>query len=106
MKALVTGGAGVVGTNLIKRLLREGHEVVSVDNYSPGLKENHQEGCRYYENDLSSDHILGIYVDHGTYPTWRDDEYDVIFHLAALARIQPSFEEPVETFKSLSLIHI
>ena len=100
MKALVTGGAGFVGTNLIKRLLREGHEVVSVDNYSTGLKENHQDGCRYYENDLSSDHILGIYVDHGTYPTWRDGEYDVIFHLAALARIQPSFEEPVETFKS------
>ena len=100
MKVLVTGGAGFIGTNLIKRLLKEGHEVVSVDNYSTGFKENHQEGCRYYDNDLSSDHILGIYVDHGTYPSWRDDEFDVIFHLAALARIQPSFEEPVETFKA------
>ncbi len=100
MKALVTGGAGFIGTNLIKRLLKEGHEVVSVDNYSTGFKENHQEGCRYYDNDLSSDHILGIYVDHGTYPSWRDDEFDVIFHMAALARIQPSFEKPLETFKS------
>ena len=32
MKMLVTGGAGFVGTNLIKKLLSEGHEVVSVDN--------------------------------------------------------------------------
>lgn len=100
MNILVTGGAGFVGTNLIKRLLRDGHEVTSVDNYSTSNKDTHQDGCRYYENDLSSDHILGIYVDHSTYPSWRDDEFDVIFHLAALARIQPSFEEPVETFKS------
>ena len=38
MKALVTGGTGFVGTNLIKRLLRDGHEVISVDNYSTGVK--------------------------------------------------------------------
>jgi len=100
MKILVTGGAGFIGTNLIKRLLKDGHEVISVDNYSTGKKENHQEGCRYYENDLSSDHILGIYVDHGTYPSWRDDDYEVIFHLAAVARIQPSFEHPTRTFHS------
>ena len=100
MKILVTGGAGFIGTNLIKRLLKDGHEVISVDNYSTGKKENHQEGCRYYENDLSSDHILGIYVDHDTYPSWRDDDYEVIFHLAAVARIQPSFEHPTRTFHS------
>ena len=34
MRVLVTGGAGFVGTNLIKRLLSDGHEVISVDNYS------------------------------------------------------------------------
>ena len=33
MKVLVTGGAGFVGTNLIIRLLKEGHEVISIDNY-------------------------------------------------------------------------
>ena len=52
MKMLVTGGAGFIGTNLIKRLLKDGHEVVSVDNYSTGKKENEQEGCRYWEYDL------------------------------------------------------
>ena len=96
MKALVTGGAGFVGTNLIKRLLKDGYEVVSVDNYATGKKENHQEGCQYHDFDLSSSHTLGIYVDHGSYPQWRDDEYDVIFHLAALARIQPSLKNPHE----------
>ena len=97
MKMLVTGGAGFVGTNLIKRLLKDGHEVVSVDNYSTGKKENHQEGCQYHDFDLSSPHTLGIYVDHGSYPSWRDDEYDVIFHIGALARIQPSLRNPYKS---------
>ena len=97
MKVLVTGGTGFVGTNLIKRLLKDGHEVVSVDNYSTGKKENHQEGCQYHDFDLSSSHTLGIYVDHGSYPSWRDDEYDVIFHIAALARIQPSLKNPYKS---------
>ena len=83
MKTLVTGGAGFVGTNLIKRLLKDGHEVISVDNYSTGKKENEQDGCLYYDYDLSYSYIR----DDG-------DSYDVIYHLAALARIQPSLENP------------
>ena len=95
MKFLVTGGAGFIGTNLIKRLLKDGHEVVSVDNYSTGKKENEQEGCRYWEYDLSSEHTHGIYVDHGSYPHWKDDDYSSIFHIAALARIQTSLKDPL-----------
>ena len=78
MKCLVTGGAGFVGTNLIKRLLKDGHEVVSVDNYTTGKKEYERPGCTYYDFDLSSEHLLGLYVDQTTYPTWRDDDYDFI----------------------------
>ena len=40
MKALVTGGVGFIGTNLVKRLLDDGHTVVSLDNYTTGVKEN------------------------------------------------------------------
>ena len=86
MKALVTGGAGFVGTNLIKRLLKDGHEVASIDNYSSGKKENEQDGCLYYDYDLSYNYVR----DDG-------DRYDVIFHMAALARIQPSLKDPYKT---------
>ena len=81
MRALVTGGAGFVGTNLIKRLLKDGWEVASFDNYSTGFKENHQEGCTYYDTNIKN--------------VFDFSEVDVIFHLAALARIQPSIKNPV-----------
>ena len=90
MLTLVTGGAGFVGTNLVKRLLQDGHDVVSIDNYSTGKKENHQEGCNYWNFDLSDRRNAVL----------ERDEYDVIFHLAALPRIVPSFKDPVATFTS------
>ena len=85
MRTLVTGGAGLIGTNLIKRLLKDGHEVVSVDNYSTGKEENHQEGCRYWDYDLSDRYC----------PVLDRNEYDIIYHIGALARIQPSIKEPL-----------
>ena len=91
MRVLVTGGAGFVGTNLIKRLLKDGHEVASIDNYSTGYKENEQEGCKYINCNLED-------LDQ---PTLFDKELfnildgvDTIFHMAALARIQPSIVNP------------
>ena len=50
MKALVTGGAGFVGTNLIKRLLKDGYKVVSLDNYHTGKKENEQDDIDIIHN--------------------------------------------------------
>jgi len=87
MKVLVTGGAGFVGTNLIKQLLKEGHQVISVDNYHTGLKSNHQPGAQYVEFDIRN-------IDD--YSSWG--EFDIIYHLAAIARIQPSFKEPYDYF--------
>ena len=87
MKILVTGGVGFIGTNLIKRLLFEGHEVISIDNYSTGKKENEQKGCTYYNLDIN-DKELSI------------NNIDVIFHIAALARIQPSLIRPQETIEA------
>ena len=90
MRVLVTGGAGFVGTNLIKRLLKDGHKVVSLDNYTTGKKENEQKGCQYFDVDL---------LDTIDYDFFMDKP-DVIYHLAAIARIQPSFEHPTYTFHS------
>ena len=94
MQALVTGGAGFVGTNLIKRLLKEGHKVISLDNYSTGKKENEQNGCKYYELDLSSKSSLGSLDSIGIVN--KISKFDVVFHLAAKARVQPSFNNPEE----------
>jgi len=87
MKILVTGGAGFIGTNLIKRLLNEGHEIVSVDNYNTGLASNHQPGAKYIDFDIR--HI-------GDYSPFN--RFDIVYHLAAIARIQPSFEDPYSYF--------
>jgi len=84
MRAIVTGGAGFVGTNLIKRLLSEGHEVVSIDNYSTGKRENEQQGATYIDLDINT--LKYSQFDMG--------KVDVIFHIAALARIQPSLKDP------------
>ncbi len=89
MRILVTGGAGFIGTNLIKRLVADGHEVRSIDNYSVGTAENHVDGCKYYDT-----RSLIIY-DKQIY-----ENIDVCFHLAALSRIQPSFWLPLTYFDS------
>ena len=86
MKILVTGGGGFIGTNLIKRLLSEGHEVHSLDNYDSGLIENEQDGCNYHTGDTENIVLM-------------DADFDIVYHLAALSRIQPSFENPLETFR-------
>ena len=58
MRALVTGGVGFVGTNLIKRLLKDGYDVISLDNYSTGFKENEQKNCKYYNSDIRDEKKL------------------------------------------------
>ena len=87
MKILVTGGNGFIGSNLIKKLLKEGHEVVSLDDLSTGLKEYEVEGCTYVYGDIEN--LLYL----------KGESFDLCYHLAALARIQPSFDDPMETFR-------
>ena len=87
MRYLVTGGAGFVGTNLIKRLLKVyDNRVVSLDNYITGKIENQQKGCKYVHGDIRDYKALG--------------KFDVIFHMASLPRIGPSFKNPKEVFET------
>lgn len=88
MRILVTGGNGFIGSNLIKKLLEYNHTVISIDNLSTGLKEYEVYGCHYiYEN---VENLLYLDIKN----------IDICFHLSSLSRIQPSFENPFETFKS------
>ena len=89
-KILVTGGAGFIGYNLVNRLVSEGAEVYVVDNFSTGLKENKIKGATYKHCDIRN--ITNYkFIEEGI---------DVVYHLAALARIQPSFLEPIEYFET------
>lgn len=97
MKIIVTGGVGFVGTNLIKKLLSDGHDVVSLDNYSTGKKENEQDGCKYIDVDVSDS--LRRHKAFGL-ETYQLEKPDLIFHLAALARIQPSLKKPASTISN------
>jgi len=81
LKVLVTGGVGFIGTNIIKRLLKDGHEVESLDNYTTGLKQNELKDCTYWIGDIQNIYDLAT-------------NFDVVFHMAAIGRIQPSFHNP------------
>jgi len=81
-RALVTGGAGFVGSNLVKRLKIEGFEIIVIDNYSAGRHENEIEDVIYIQ-----DHTKNLSnIELPFIP-------DVVFHLGEYSRIHPSFEE-------------
>ena len=83
-KALVTGGAGFIGSNMVDRLIAEGKEVIILDNFSTGKRENCNPKATIYEVDLSTDYLEPFL-----------EGVDVVFHFAALARVQPSIEDPL-----------
>lgn len=87
MKILVTGGAGFIGANLVKQLNWEGHSVYVLDDYSTGTKNNEFDGVTYIRGDIEMVEYLNI-------------NFDLIYHLAAQSRVQPSFESPTETFRT------
>ena len=83
---LVSGGAGFIGSNLIKKLIDEGHNVTSLDNYSTGKTENEVKEAKYINDDIENIFKLKT-------------KFDVCFHLAAQSRVQPSFDDPEESVR-------
>ena len=86
-KVVVTGGAGFIGSNLVDELIDNGLEVIVIDNLSTGKMENLNKGATFFQHDLSCiniDDLVDIF-----------ESVDVVFHLAALARVQPSIEDPL-----------
>ena len=83
---LVTGGAGFIGSNLIKKLVENGCDVTSIDNYSTGNNENEVSGAKYINDDIEN--ICKL-----------KKNFDICFHLAAQSRVQPSFDDPQESVR-------
>ena len=84
MKILVTGGAGFVGSSLIKKLIEinPNDEILSVDNYFTGKVSNHVEGVTYY--DMSVKKFL---------ETEKNYKPDIVFHFGEYSRIVTSFKD-------------
>ena len=93
MKSIVTGGAGFIGSHLVDGLLDLGHEVVVLDNFSTGRKEN---------LDHVKDKIKLVKCDLSNKGDWIKEFKDVdwVFHLASLADIVPSIQNPESYFRS------
>lgn len=88
MKALVTGGAGFIGSHVVDALIDRGDEVICVDDESAPQNSN------FYWNSSASNFIGDIRgLDRKLY-----DGVDVVFHLAARSRIQPTVNNPSECF--------
>lgn len=83
---LVTGGAGFVGSNLCERLVADGHQVISLDNYFTGSKSNHVLGVEYREG-----HTKDI-------ATLVPETPDLIYHLGEYSRTEQSHFEPSTVF--------
>ncbi|KKS26455.1 MAG: NAD-dependent epimerase/dehydratase [Parcubacteria group bacterium GW2011_GWA2_42_11] len=85
MKILITGGAGFVGSNLVDAFIEKGDEVITIDNLSTGKKENINPQAKFFQLDLRNlDEIRPLF-----------EGVDYVFHEAALARVQPSIQDPV-----------
>ena len=87
IKVLVTGGAGFIGSNLVDALIEKNVEVIIVDNLSTGKIENLNKDAVFIKHDL-------CFIDHQDFVDILDG-VDTVFHLAALARVQPSIDNPI-----------
>ena len=95
MISLVTGGCGFIGSHIVDRLLKEGHEVRVIDNFTTGRPQNleHQKNnphLHIYHKDIRSREEIE--------PVFEGVDY--VFHLAALADIVPSIQKPWEYYSS------
>lgn len=91
MRVLITGGAGFIGSNLVKRTLDEGWTVTVVDDLSNGHLDFIRDGNRipnFWGLDFTDQVILDAI---------KRQQFDVVFHLAALPRVSYSVEHPLQT---------
>jgi UDP-glucose 4-epimerase len=101
MRYVVTGGAGFIGSNLVDELVKNGHDIHIIDNFSSGKKENCNSKAEVHSLDISDCKNLKQMSEvlNGC---------DAVFHCAANARVQPSIADPInyEKNNTIGLINI
>jgi len=95
VKALITGGAGFIGSHLAERLLEDGYEVIVLDNLSTGSIDNiahlkTRQGFDYYIDTVTNESLLAELIDRS----------NVVFHLAAAVGVKLIVEQPVHTIET------
>jgi len=94
VKSLVTGGAGFIGSNLVDQLVKKRHKVIVLDNFSTGRRSNlshhTNKTVKVVKVDISNNKSLDKYFKG----------VDYVFHLAGIADIVPSIENPNKYFNS------
>ena len=85
MNILVTGGAGFIGSHLVRKLLAEGEQVTVLDNFSTGARDNLPQGVKCIEMDVN-DAALAAVFDEG--------HFDAVVHLAGQTTVHISMESP------------
>ena len=93
MKYLVTGGAGFIGSHIVDALISQGHQVAVIDDLSSGKRKNLNSKAELFQSDIADYSAIE--------PLFRG--MDGVFHVAARARIQPSFKDPDLYFRSNTL---
>jgi UDP-glucose 4-epimerase len=90
-RCVVTGGAGFIGSHLVDRLVDDGHDVLVIDNFATGRREN-------LERHVGGARVRIAQADAAEAPATRRllEGADRVFHLAALADIVPSIERPLD----------
>jgi UDP-glucose 4-epimerase len=86
LKILVTGGAGFIGSNIVDRLLIDGHEVVVADNLSTGVHDHLPSDARFYEIDIRNEKIAEVF---------KAEKPDMVCHQAAQLDVRVSIRDPL-----------